>query len=239
MTKLNTEYLDLRDVRIAYRKYGNGPTLILLHGNSESKRIFSRYQLKHFTKYHTIAVDSRGHGQSQSNDKEYSINQYSDDVINLCKAKDIKSAYIIGYSDGGNITLLLTKKAPEIFKKIVAISPNYLVSGTTDKALKLFKTIIKIMTLLKDIGFKVKKSIMRLNLMMNDIGITEDELTNIKADMKILYAEKDLIKENHIQKMASLIPNASLNRIKGCNHMTILNKEETIETIKNYLNEKT
>jgi len=96
MTKLNTEYLDLRDVRIAYRKYGNGPTLILLHGNSESKRIFSRYQLKHFTKYHTIAVDSRGHGQSQSNDEEYSINQYSDDVINLCKAKDIKSAYIIG-----------------------------------------------------------------------------------------------------------------------------------------------
>jgi pimeloyl-ACP methyl ester carboxylesterase len=237
MARLATEYVDLKDVRIAYREHGNGPILLLLHGNSESKRIFTRYQSKHFSDYRTIAVDSRGHGQSRSNDDEYSIDQFSDDVVNLCKAKNIHTAYIIGYSDGGNITLFLAKKNPDIFRKIVAISPNYLVSGTKDKALKLFRIAIKIVTLVKKLGFKVDRSIMRLNLMMKDIGITEEELKNITSDMKILYAAKDLIKEEHIRKIASLIPNASLTRIDGCNHMTILNKKETIETIRNYLRE--
>ena len=130
MEKLPTEYLDLGDVRIAYREHGAGPALILLHGNSASKAMFSKYQTVHFATFRTIAVDSRGHGETVSIDTQYSIHQYSEDVIGLCRAKGISQAFVIGYSDGGNIALFLAKNAPDIFKKIVAISPNYLVSGT-------------------------------------------------------------------------------------------------------------
>ena len=235
MTRLLTEYVDLEDIRIAYQQYGSGRVLILLHGNSESKHIFKQYQLMHFSMFHTIAVDSRGHGESQSNDDEYTIDQYSEDIINLCKVKGIKEAFVIGYSDGGNISLLLAKKAPDIFTRIVAISPNYLASGTADNTLRLFQRMMKILTFLNRMGFNLKKHIMRINLMLNDIGITEDELTSIRTKMKIIYAEHDLIKETHIKQMAELIPNASLNKIQGCNHMTILNNKEAIEVINNYL----
>ena len=112
MNKLPTEYVDLPDIRIAYTQYGNGQVLVLLHGNSESKSIFTEYQTKHFLMFHTFAVDSRGHGESKSTDDEYTIDQFSDDVINLCKTKRINQAYVIGYSDGGNIAFFLAKKAP-------------------------------------------------------------------------------------------------------------------------------
>ena len=48
MSSLPTEYADLPDIRVAYTQYGSGRILILLHGNSESKRIFNEYQLNSF-----------------------------------------------------------------------------------------------------------------------------------------------------------------------------------------------
>jgi hypothetical protein len=75
----------------------------------------------------------------------------------------------------------------------------------------------------------------KLDLMLRDIGVTEDGLGSIRTGMKILYAERELIKEEHIKKIASLIPNASVDKIMGCHHMTILNKREAIETMKAHL----
>ena len=117
MNKPTTEYFDCGDARIAYKQNGSGPDLLLLHGNSESKRIFSKYQIKHFLDYHTYAIDSRCHGQSISIDNELSISAIADDIINFCKARSISEASIIGYSDGGNIALTLAIKEPIIFKR--------------------------------------------------------------------------------------------------------------------------
>jgi hypothetical protein len=64
--------------------------------------------------------------------------------------------------------------------------------------------------------------------MLHDIGITDDELRSIRTGIKILYAERELFKEEHIRQIASLIPNASTDKIMGCHHMTILNKKEAI-----------
>jgi phosphatidylglycerol lysyltransferase len=235
MSSLETEFAQLPDIRIAFTQYGSGRILLLLHGNSESKSIFKEYQIKHFPMFTTIALDSRGHGESQSIDEAYTINQYSDDVINFCKLKGIQSAYVIGYSDGGNIALLLAKNAPELFSRIIAISPNYLVSGTNDAALRSIRFSYKILALLNRLGFNTKKSMMRFNLMLEDIGITDDELKSIRTELKIIYAEHDMIKETHLQQLAELIPNCSLDKINGCNHMTILHHEKAIEIMKNYL----
>jgi pimeloyl-ACP methyl ester carboxylesterase len=235
MSKLLTENLELSDIKIAFSQNGNGPILLLLHGNSESKSIFKDYQTIHFPMFHTIAVDSRGHGESKSIDDEYTIHQYSEDVIRFCKAKGISEAYVIGYSDGGNIALFLASKAPELFPRIIAISPNYLVSGTTDGALRSITILFKIFTLLGHLRFNFKKSLMRFNLMLTDIGITETELQGIRTNLKIIYAEHDMIKEDHIKQLAALIPNATLDKINGCNHMTILNNKEAIVIMKNYL----
>jgi len=234
MGKLSTEYVDLRDIKLAYREYGNGPTVILLHGNSENKKIFEKYQLIYFTEYTTIAVDSRGHGQSISNDNEYSIKQYADDIVRLCQAKGIKESYVIGYSDGANIALIFAFIAPQIFKKVLAISPNYLASGVKDSYLRLTRGGVKILEFLGKCGFHTQKAIMRFMLVLNDIGITDAELSSIQTSIEVLYAENDAIKEEHIKHIGYLIPHSNIKMIKNCNHMTILNKAETVNEIKEY-----
>lgn len=235
MEKLPTQYLNLGDVRIAYREHGTGPALILLHGNSESKALFSKYQTVHFATFRTIAIDSRGHGETVSDDAQYSIRQYSEDVIGLCRAKGIDQAFVIGYSDGGNIALFLAKNAPDIFKKIVAISPNYLVSGTTDGALRLFRAMAGAARILAKLGLPARKAVMRFDLMLNDIGITAKELGSIRTSLRILYAENDMIKEEHILEIGRLVPGATVRKIGHCNHMTIAYKQEALDDIRNYL----
>jgi phosphatidylglycerol lysyltransferase len=235
MNRLETKYLDLPDISLAYTENGNGPALILLHGNSESKSIFRKYQIDYFTNYHTYAIDSRGHGESESTDDSYSINQYSEDVIQFCKKLGITEAYVVGYSDGGNIALFLAKKEPKLFTKLIAISPNYLVSGTIDSALSIFASLKRLCISLSTIGINTKKWIMRFDLMLSDIGISDSELMSIATKLYIIYAQNDLIKEDHILTIHKLIPGSKLYKVKKCTHFSVFMKNETINCIKEYL----
>jgi pimeloyl-ACP methyl ester carboxylesterase len=239
MAKMVTEYVQLPDVRIAYRQAGSGPALLLLHGNSESKSIFAEYQQVRFPMFHTLAIDSRGHGETVSEDATYTIGQYADDAIGFCGALGIQKAFVIGYSDGGNIALHLAKKAPGLFPKLVAISPNYLASGTTDGTLKLFRMMKTVLGVLGKLGLQTRKAILRLNLMVNDIGITDDELRGIRTRVRILYAEHDLIKESHILDIGRLIPGATVCKIENSNHLTVYTKPEAITDIHQFLSENT
>jgi non-heme chloroperoxidase len=232
---MEIKYLDLDNIKIAYCECGSGPNLLLLHGNSENKAIFRKYQLKYFKNFRTFAIDSRGHGQSISDDNEYSINQFSNDIINFCKKLGIKETYVVGFSDGGNICLFLAKKNPEIFKKIIALSPNYLASGTTNESLKFLNKMYKMFLFMEKIRLLPKRNVMRWELMLKDIGIADEELRKIDANIMILYAEKDMIKEEHIFKMSELIKNCKIKKIENSNHLNIYKNKDTINEIIEYL----
>jgi len=232
---MKTKYVQLDTIKIAYTEFGSGPNLILLHGNSQDKSIFKKYQLHYFKNFHTYAIDSRGHGQCVSEDTEFSIKQYSEDIVNFCKETGINKTYVIGFSDGGNICLFLAQKNPEIFEKIVALSPNYLVNGNTDNTLRFLNTMYKIILFMRKIHLLPKKVPMIWELMLNDIGITDEELSKINANIMILYAEKDMIKEEHILKISQLIKNCKVKKIVGAHHLNIYKKKETIREIIEYL----
>lgn len=236
MNKLITEYLQLDDIEIAYAQHGSGPELLLLHGNSGSKEFFKAYQLEHFSNFHTLALDTRGHGQSRSKDSVLSYEQQSMDVLNFCKAKGITQANIIGYSDGGNLALWLAVKAPDIFTKVVAISPNTLANGNKESVVAAIQKYLQTMKRLRKFGFPNKKQIMRFELMLTDTGITEVDLKNIKTSIMIVYAEKDMIKEEHILSIAAQIPGCKSHKVMGCHHLNIPFQEETIKLTKDYLN---
>jgi len=234
MKKISTEFIDVAGARIAYIRCGSGPALVLLHSNSSSKAEFSRYQREYFADFDTLAIDSRGHGQTISPAADFNFDRYSDDVLAVCTGLGINEANVIGYSDGGNLALHLAKKAPQVFKKIIAISPNYLASGLNEKSLRVIQTAVKIASFLGRLGLPTKRFVMRLELMANDIGLNEADLQSIHTNVKILYAEHDLIQEVHILKIAGLIPHCGLQKIMGSNHLTIFNRKETLTSMRDY-----
>ena len=74
------EYIDCGDARIACYDIGRGHPLILLHGNGEDSSYWNA-QISEFTCFmRVIAVDSRGHGASDSGTKGLSFELMAQDL---------------------------------------------------------------------------------------------------------------------------------------------------------------
>ena len=93
------EYIDCGDARIACYDIGRGHPLILLHGNGEDSSYWNA-QISEFTRFmRVIAVDSRGHGASDSGTKGLSFDLMAQDLKHILDVKGIKKAFFLGCSD--------------------------------------------------------------------------------------------------------------------------------------------
>ena len=60
-----------------------------------------------------IAVDLRGHGDSDKPADGYRMTDFADDVIRLMDAVDIPSAVVVGHSMGSFVAQALVERAPQ------------------------------------------------------------------------------------------------------------------------------
>ena len=102
-------------VRLAYTQAGSGtPPLVFLHGWAGDHTIFTS-QFAHFSQTHrTIAVDLRGHGQSDKPEQNYTVASFADDIAWLCSHLGVTKPVIVGHSMGGNIALALAARYPDL-----------------------------------------------------------------------------------------------------------------------------
>jgi pimeloyl-[acyl-carrier protein] methyl ester esterase len=124
------------------------PTMIFIHGNSASKRVFDR-QIEYYAKdFRVIAFDLLGHGQSirisdidnlTATEKEmlaaafYNPYAMIAEINQLLVAKDIHNAHILGWSLGGHLAYSLVSAHPDLAKSIITIaSPPVKFLYTTD-----------------------------------------------------------------------------------------------------------
>jgi non-heme chloroperoxidase len=87
---------------IFYKDWGSGQPIVFHHGwplsadDWDSQMLFFLHQ-----GYRVIAHDRRGHGRSTQTAHGNEMDTYADDVAQLARALDLKSAIHIGHSTGG------------------------------------------------------------------------------------------------------------------------------------------
>lgn len=227
--------LEVDDIILNYYEKGEGDTIIFIHGNGMSSKIFSKMHSYFSNKYNVIAIDSRGQGLSSTGKKRYSLSLFADDIIKFCSIKRIKKAIIIGYSDGANIALLMAKKAPKLIKKMVVISGNFTVNGIHTWFILLIKVYKKILLNLKKYYRKSEEKIWLLNLMLEDIGIEENDLRNMNIPTLILCADLDVVYDFHTIAIHKNIKGSFLKKIRNCTHANIVNKKNSLKEIDKFL----
>lgn len=118
---------------------GSGKPLLLLHGNGEDHSVF-QHQMTFFSQYYTvIAVDTRGHGQSNRGDTELTFEQFIRDVKAVLDYLNIKRTTIIGFSDGGNTALLFAERYPERVYALIVVGANVKAEGMSSYELQKVK----------------------------------------------------------------------------------------------------
>jgi esterase len=111
-------------MKLFYRKYGNGPPLIILHGlygSSDNWVTIAKTLGDTFTVY---LPDQRNHGQSPHSD----IHDYDfmrDDIHELATDLKLKKFFLAGHSMGGKTAISFALKWPEMINGLLIadISP--------------------------------------------------------------------------------------------------------------------
>lgn len=93
------------DAVIYYEEYGQGKTIILLHGYLCSSLFFSRNIEELSKNNRLILVDFRGHGSSSKTVCGHSVRRYAMDIKELLDALDIQDALLAGWSLGASVVL--------------------------------------------------------------------------------------------------------------------------------------
>ena len=204
------KYAVVNGIKIYYEEYGAGEPLLLLHGNSESISLF-RLQIPEFAKqYRVIAVDTRGQGKSGEDGKTYSYDLFAEDMIALLQHLKIEKANVLGWSDGGNTSLIMAMKYPDRIKKAVMMGANVFIDNSVvDKWV--FKTLNKELKELK--GDTLYSSVNRarlITMLLTEPRHTFEELKSIQCPVLVVAGEKDVIKEGHTRQIAQNIKNSTL-----------------------------
>lgn len=111
-------------LKLHYVDWGNegAPPLLLVHGGRDHCRSWDWVAEKLADRYHIIAPDLRGHGDSAwSPDANYDMDAFVYDLAQLIHQLDLAPVTIVAHSMGGNIALRYTGLYPEHVRKIVAI----------------------------------------------------------------------------------------------------------------------
>ena len=106
----------IRDgVKLCFEEAGAGtPLLLFVHGWTCDHTFFAP-QFEYFQRAHrVIAVDLRGHGESDKPEQEYTMAALADDVRWLCEQIGAAKPVVIGHSMGGLIALVLAARYPDV-----------------------------------------------------------------------------------------------------------------------------
>lgn len=103
-----------------YRKIGQGPNLVILHGlygSSDNWMNYGRLLSKYFTVY---LIDQRNHGRSPHSDS-HTYDDLANDLKQFLEEHNIEKTSIIGHSMGGKVAMEFTIRFPEKINHLVVV----------------------------------------------------------------------------------------------------------------------
>ena len=200
-------YIKTNGANIFYKKSGQGHPIILLHGNGQTHAIFDVLEKQLSQNYTVYAIDSRGHGKS-SKVKNLDYKSMMEDIATLIRELHIQKPILFGFSDGGNIGLLLAIQYPNVLSKLIISGSN-----TTPNGIKpIYMALIKV-------AYFFTRS-KKFKLMLTQPTIKKTDLHNIVTPTLVLAGSKDFIREEHTKAIAKNIKNSTLRILKGEGHMS-------------------
>ena len=252
-----------RGVRLHYTIEGQGEPVVLIHGfgvNIQLEWLQSGVLPALAQNYTVIALDNRGHGQSDkpAGPEEYGL-KLIDDVIALMDHLKLDRTHVVGYSMGGMIV-----------EKLMITHPDRLVSGTIGGAgwtgargksalveplalsleqgkgarpLWLYltpkgaapPTEEQIQSL--DQGFlsiNEPKALAACLRSLEALRVSEDKLRGNRVPMLVLVGDKDPIKDD-VDLFEGVLSNAKIVVIPGASHGTAMSSPVFISSVKRFL----
>jgi esterase len=116
-------FVTVNGLRIHYLDWGNEtkPPMIMLHGIGRVAHTFDHIAPHFAPSYHVMAVDMRGHGDSDWDPKgAYLVEDYTKDIEGLAVQLRLRNITIWGNSTGGRVAQVFAGLHPELVSAVIS-----------------------------------------------------------------------------------------------------------------------
>jgi len=251
------QFFDSNGVKIHYVVEGNGEPVILVHGYTASiQREWRRTNVLPTLseQFRVIALDSRGHGQS---DKPLDPTMYgtemAGDIVRLMDHLKLKKAHLVGYSLGGIITEYLVVNHPERWQSATIGGMGWLKAD--DKRLALMGNLAQLLDNNKQVSQLIKNfqpaaSVANSPLRIFDspdakylaacargipkLTVTEEQLRANKVPTLAIVGDKDLLKVT-VDDLQKVMSNLKVELVPGTEHESTLRAQEFVSGISKFI----
>lgn len=217
------KYVNLNGANIYYEEYGTGEPILLIHGNTASINAMGN-QIDYFkSKYRVIVADNRGHGKSELKTDSLTYEQIATDWEALANYLKLDSFYIVGWSDGGIVGLLMGINNKSKVKKIVTMGANLRPDSSAIypwavKDVQKQRIFINSKVKEKDTteNWALQKQLVELLVYQPNIPIST--LSKIDVPVLVMAGDKDIIVGEHSMEIFKNIPKSQLCIMPGETH---------------------
>lgn len=240
------------DVETAYLDEGEGEPILLIHGFASNKEVnwvnTGWVDLLVKDGRRVIAIDNRGHGQSQKfHDPDvYGAPTMAEDAKNLLDHLNIEQADVMGYSMGARISAFLALNDPGRVKRVVFSGLGYgMVEGVGDpepiasalEAERLQDVEDRTGRAFRAFAEQTKSDRLALAACMRSSRqkISEADISQIKCPALVAVGTKDDIAGSP-DKLANLMENAEVLEIPGRDHMLAVGDKVHKQGVVDFLN---
>ena len=117
-------YKEVDGLRLHYVDWGNPEAhpMVLLHGLQDCARSWDFFATAMRSDYHVVALDHRGHGDSDwADESRYRLRGYVADVEALMDQLGLRGAVLVGHSAGGRNAFVFAVAHSELVVKLVVV----------------------------------------------------------------------------------------------------------------------
>jgi len=232
-------YAAVNGLNLYYEVHGDGPPLMLLHGGGGpvSEKWISCFS-PHFR---VVAAQQMGYGRTADVvDRPFHYHDMAEDTIELMRQLGIKSAAIVGYSDGGIIGLDMAIHHPAFVSRLAVTGANAHTDGYTAAHWEGVAATADDWPASEAYGHLSPNGAEHWPILLKRLQrmwavepcFAREQLQSILAPTLLVFGDRDLVMLEHAVLMFRSIPGAQLCVVPNGVH-GVLPKE----TILSFLNE--
>lgn len=217
-------------------------TVVLLHGGlSNSDTMLDTIGGPLSDTYRIAAFDRRGHGRTADTSEPFHYASMADETIAFLEHLD-GAAHLVGWSDGGNVGLLVALQRPDLVERLVTIGSNFHHNGlrpmSGDPDSPLFAAMTAEYAERSPDGAEHFAEVVGKSLTMfaSEPELTVADLNRISVPVLVMAGDDDLIELAHTCALYESIPGAQLAVVPATSHALPAEQPgETVRIIKRFL----
>ena len=229
--------IQLEDFLMHYEEKGDGEPLVLLHGNGEDLGYFAG-QMGYFREtYRVIALDTRGHGESERGTAPFTLEQFGRDLYDCLRKMETGPVHLLGFSDGGNIALAFGREHPEMVRSLILNGANLDPWGVKLSVQLPIVAGYGMVSLLAPFLRDCRRKKEILGLMVREPHYEKADLEALTMPVLVIAGDRDMIRESHTRRIAREIKGSRLIILPGSHFLAKENKEAFNRAVEAFLDE--